>query len=139
MLLTEEEPTVEEENDIDFNEGLYDVLQPEDRYSCSSESRVDNNEKPRKTKKGKRKAPKLTMKTKRPASKKIKTDDVQWTNEENIRTFAPFSPILGPTFRKITLPRGGNDSKPIDFFSLYFTDEVLEFLAYETNCSAEQC
>ena len=40
------------------------------------------------------------MKSKKPASEKAKTNVFQWTNEENMRTFAPFSPIQGPTFRK---------------------------------------
>ena len=44
MFLIKEELTAEEENDIDFNEGPY-VLEQEGSYS-SSESQVDNNEKP---------------------------------------------------------------------------------------------
>ena len=66
MFLSEEKPTVIEENDIDFNEGPYNnVLEPESSYS-SSESQVDNNEKTKKSKKGKRKAP-----NKRAGSRKV--------------------------------------------------------------------
>ena len=79
------------------------------------------------------------MKSKRPASKKAKADEIQWTNEENIRQFAPFSPIQRPTFRKTTLTRRGNDPEPIDFFSLYFTDDMFKFIANESYCYAEQC
>ena len=45
-----------------------------------------------------------------------------------MRTFAPFSPIWGPTFRKTTFPRGENNPKLIDFFHLYFTDEVFDWI-----------
>ena len=46
MFLIKEELTAEGENDIDFNEGPYNiVLEQEGSYS-SSESQVDNNEKP---------------------------------------------------------------------------------------------
>ena len=38
---------------VDFNGGPYNVLEPENSYS-SSESQVDNNEKPGKSKKGNR-------------------------------------------------------------------------------------
>ena len=85
IFLSEEKPTVIEENDTDFNEGPYNnVLEPENSYS-SSESQVDNNEKTEKSKKGKRKAPnkragsrKVSMKSsKKPALKKAKTGKVQ--------------------------------------------------------------
>ena len=33
--------------------------------------------------------------SKKPAQKKEKTNDVQWTNEKNMRIFAPFSSISG--------------------------------------------
>ena len=56
-----------------------------------------------------------------------------------MKTFAPLSPTSGPTFWKTTHARGGNDPKPVDFFSLYFTDEVFESPAYKTNCYTEQC
>ena len=50
-----------------------------------------------------------------------------------------FHQFQGPTFRKTTLPRVGNDPKLTGFFSFYLMDEVFEFLAYETNCYAERC
>ena len=54
MFLTEEEPAVAEENDIDWP--YNNVLEPENSYS-SSESQVDNNEKPEKVRKEKGKPP----------------------------------------------------------------------------------
>ena len=105
MFLTKEK--------FDFNEGPYkNVLEPEKSYS-SSESQVDNNEKPGKSKKGKRKAPnkragsrKSTMKSsKKPALKKAKTNEIQRTNEENMIIFASFSPIsVGQLLEKPLFP-----------------------------------
>ena len=40
----------------------------------------------------------------RPASKKKqKLIEIQWKSDKNKKTFAPFSPISRPTFRKTTL------------------------------------
>lgn len=50
-----------------------------------------------------------------------------------------FCHLLGQLLWKTTLFREGDDSKPIDFFSLYFIDEMFEFLVYKTNTYVEQC
>ena len=38
--------------------------------------------------------------SKKPAQKKAKANDVQWTNEKNMRIFAPFSSISGQIFEE---------------------------------------
>lgn len=69
-----------------------------------------------------------------------------WKKEKSVRGvmikteyLLHFCHLLDQLFWKTTLFREGDDSKPIDFFSLYFIDEMFEFLVYKTNTYVEQC